>query len=189
MASQSFVTPEQYLELERKGEFRHEYIEGEIVAMAGAGLNHSRIITNAILQLGRQLGDGPCEIAVLDVRLKAADVFTYPDLMVFCGPAKLLDKRPDTVTDATVVMEVLSPSTRNWDLRGKFAYYRSVPSLTDYVIVEQGSVKASHHVRQPDGSWLLRDFSGSDAIIDLRSIGCKLNLGELYKRVVFAEDA
>jgi Uma2 family endonuclease len=183
------MTPAQYLEIEPTAEVRHEYIEGEVVEVPRRRVNHSRIVTSAVLQLGAQLGDDPNEIAITGVRLKAGNILTYPDLMVFCGPAKLLDKRPDTVTDATVVMEVLSPSTRNWDLRGKFAYYRSVPSLTDYVIVEQGSVKASHHVRQPDGSWLLRDFSGSDAIIDLRSIGCKLNLGELYKRVVFAEDA
>jgi Uma2 family endonuclease len=109
--------------------------------------------------------------------------------MVISRPAKLPDNQGDILTSATVIMEVLPRSIRNSHLGDKFANYRLLSALVEYVVVQQTSVKATCYLRQPDGSWLLRDFFGTDAIIDLRSIGCKLNLGELYKRVVFAEDA
>ena len=107
---------------------------------------------------------------------------------MLCGPVKLLERRNDTVTDATVIAEVLSPSTRSWDLGQKFEYYRTLPSLAEYLLVEQKAIRASHYVRQPDGSWLLRDLGGPDAVIEFRSVGCKVNLGELYERVEIVPD-
>ena len=179
------LTPDEYLELESKAEFRSEYIAGEMVAMSGASFSHNQIVMNLSALLWNQLRGGPCGVVTTDLRLQAANrkLYTYPDLLVLCDPVKLLEKRNDTVTDATVIAEVLSPSTRSWDLGQKFEYYRTLPSLAEYLLIEQKAIRASHYVRQPDGSWLLRDLVGPDAAIELHSVGCKVSLGELYERV------
>lgn len=137
--------------------------------------------------LNQQLRDRPCAVAGSDLRLycKPAQVLTYPDIVAFCEPAQFPDGDEDTLTDATVIIEVLSPSTRNFDRGEKFHYYRGLPSLTDYLLLEQDAIHAELYTRQPDGAWLLRELSGSDKDIDLRSIGCTLRLGTLYERVTF----
>jgi Uma2 family endonuclease len=114
-------------------------------------------------------------------------VLTYPDLVVFCEPAQFLGgdngEEQDTLTDAVVIVEVLSRSTRNFDRGGKFHCYRGLPSFSEYLLIEQDSIRAEHYVRQPDGSWLLRELSGHEAEIGLDSISCRLQLGTLYERV------
>ena len=194
MATQAspLFTAEQYIELESKAEFRSEYIAGEIVAMSGASLAHNQVVGNIHALLWNQLRGHHCRVIATDLRLQTArkKLMTYPDLMILCAPVKMLENRTDTVTDATVIIEVLSPSTRSWDLGQKFEYYRTLPSLAEYLVVEQRTMRAAHHSRQPDGSWLLRDIAGPDATIELNSVGCKVNLGELYERVeIEAEEA
>jgi hypothetical protein len=111
----AYFTPDQYLEIERKAEFRSEYINGEMFAMSGGTPNHARIVVNAVRRLDEQLDGRPCEAFGGDLRVFSAKekVFTYPDILVVCGPQQLLDNRRDTLTDATVIIEVLSPSTKN----------------------------------------------------------------------------
>ena len=187
MATQAnpLLTAEQYLELETRAEFRSEYIAGEMIAMSGASLDHNQIVGNIHALLWNQLRGNHCRVIATDLRLQTArrKMMTYPDLMVLCGPVKMLENRTDTVTDATLIIEVLSASTRSWDLGQKFEYYRSLPSLAEYLVVEQKAMRASHHSRQPDGSWLLRDLAGPEAVIKLDSIQCTLTLAALYERV------
>ncbi len=181
------TTVEQYLEIERKSEFRSEYLNGQIFAMSGGTLYHARIVRNALSTLAEQLRGKPCEPVSSDLRLFCAlhDLFTYPDIVVVCGPGKFLDSRRDTITDATIVVEVLSPSTVNYDRGEKFRYYRSLESFSEYLLVAQDAVRAEHHVRQPDGSWLFREFTAPGSEIELRSIGCRVKLESLYERVEF----
>jgi Uma2 family endonuclease len=181
------LTVEQYLETERAAEFRSEYLNGEVFAMAGGGRNHALIAMEVGARLNEQLRGRPCAVAGSDLRLycKTAKVLTYPDLVVFCEPARFLDNDRDTLIDATVVVEVLSRSTQNYDRGGKFHSYRGLPSFSEYLLLAQDAIRAEHSSRQQDSSWLLREFNGPDATIALESIGCRLNLGFLYERVEF----
>jgi Uma2 family endonuclease len=181
------LTPEQYLEIERKAEFRSEYINGEMFAMAGATRNHGRIAAHTLAELVDQLSGRACEATGSDTRIYSAQyrVLTYPDVVVTCGPDKFLDARRDTLTDATVIVEVLSPSTRVYDRGEKFRIYRSLPSFAEYLLLAQDEIRAEHYARQSDNSWLFREFRGPSNEIELTSIGCRLQLKSLYERVEF----
>jgi Uma2 family endonuclease len=189
MSTQSipFLSPEQYLEIERAAEFRSEYLDGQMVAMAGGTPNHAWIVSNTVSRLSEQLRGSPCGARSSDLRLFSARyrIFTYPDVMVTCGADQLLDSRADTLTDATMIVEVLSPSTKSYDRGEKFVFYRSLPSFSEYLLLSQDKIFAEHYRRQPDGAWLLREFNSSTDEIELTSIGCRLVLGSLYERVEF----
>jgi Uma2 family endonuclease len=181
------VTPELYLELERKAEFRSEYINGDMFAMSGGTWNHARIVRNTMSRLDEQLAGSSCEPVSSDIRLHSAkfDYYTYPDIVVVCGETKFLDSRKDTITDATLVVEVLSPSTKGYDRGDKFVYYRSLPSFSEYLLLSQDQILAEHHVRRPDGAWLFREHTSASDVIELTSIGCRIHLETLYQRVEF----
>jgi len=176
------VTIDQYLEAERRAEFKSEYIDGEIFPMSGASLNHAMMSAAVVAALIQQLRDRNCSVAGSDLRLycERARVLTYPDAVVFCEPARFKDGEQDTLVDATVIVEVLSPSTKNYDRSEKFHCYRGLASFTEYVLLLQSQVGAEHYVRQPDGSWLMREWSEPDTVLDLKSIDCSLRLGDLY---------
>ncbi len=189
MSSQpvSYLTHDQYLDIETAAETRSEYIAGTMYAMSGASRNHSRIVSYAESLLLNQLRGRDCEVASTDLRLfiERYSVFTYPDILVTCGPDKFLRNRTDTLTDATVIIEVLSPSTKNYDRSEKFDYYRALPSFREYLLLSQDQIGAEHHVRQPDGSWLMREYSTPSDEIRITSIGCSLRLEAVYERVQF----
>ncbi len=187
----TYLTAEQYLEIDRKAEERSEYINGEMFAMARGTRNHARIAASALRRLAEQLDGHPCEAAGSDLRLYSAQyrIFTYPDVFVTCGADQFLDDERDTLTDATVIVEVLSPSTMNYDRGEKFRFYRGLPSFAEYLLLAQDAMRAEHHVRQPDGSWLFREFTGPGDVIELKSIGCHLQLSSLYARVEFEAEA
>ena len=181
------LTVEQYLKIEREAEFRSEYLNGEVIAMAGGARNHALIAAAAVARLDEQLRDTPCAVAGSDLRLfcKSANILTYPDVVVFCEPVQFLDDDEDTLVDAVVLIEVLSRSTQNYDRGEKFRYYRELPSFREYLLLAQTEIRAEHHVRQLDGSWVFREITEPDAEIRLDSIGCRLRLGSLYSRVKF----
>jgi Uma2 family endonuclease len=189
MATQSLpqFTLEEYLKLEREAETKSEYIQGTIVAMAEPTRNHNRIKDATLSWLHQQLRGKDCEAAGSDTRLYIAayNVGTYPDVAVICGPNNFLDERKDTITDATVIVEVLSPTTQNYDIGAKFRFYQGLPSFSEYVILAQDSIRGEHHTRQQDGSWVFRRIEDPTAVIELTSIGCRLPLAALYERVEF----
>jgi Uma2 family endonuclease len=161
-------------------------------AMSGGTPNHARIALNTAMKLTEQLRGRPCEAFGADLlRLHIAkyNISTYPDVLVTCGPKQLLDARRDTLTDATVIVEVLSPSTRAYDSGEKFRIYRSLPSFSEYLLLAQDEMRAEHHASQPDNSWLFREFTGPADEIELKSIGCHLQLQSLYERVEFEAEA
>jgi len=182
-----FLTPEQYLEIERAAEYKSEYFKGQMYAMAGGSLNHARIFRNLLLSLNGQLRGRDCEVAGSDLRLQVSPsgLSTYPDIVVFCGKPKLTDQRNDTITDATVIIEVLSPSTSDYDRGFKFEQYRRIPSLKDYIVIAQDRVYLEHYVRQCDSSWILRESSDLNDAIQIPSIECSFRLSEAYERVEF----
>jgi Uma2 family endonuclease len=183
----AILSPEQYLETERAAEFRSEYLAGSMYAMAGTARNHAHIVTSAGAELYRQLKGRDCAVAISDLRLsvRAHELYTYPDIFVTCGPDQYLDNRRDTLTDATCIIEVLSPSTKNYDRGEKFRFYRALPSFREYLLLAQDEVRAEHQARQPDGSWLMREYSAPSDEIHLHSIDCRLRLADVYERVEF----
>jgi Uma2 family endonuclease len=181
------LTVAQYLEIERAADFRSEYVDGEVVAMSGGSRRHALIDMAVGARLDEQLRGRPCAVAGSDLRLysKPSQILTYPDIVVFCEPAQFLDGDEDTLTDAIVIVEILSKSTRNFDRGEKFHCYRGLPSFQEYILVDQDAIRAEHYVRQSHGAWLMRELSDPEAVLRLDSIGWHLNLGSLYKRIKF----
>jgi Uma2 family endonuclease len=180
-------TPEQYLELDRQAECRSEYVNGEILAMAGASREHNLVVTNLVRELSTRLRSKPCETYSNDMRVKVSPVrYTYPDVVVACEEPQFEDGRLDTLLNPIVVMEVLSPSTEADDRSWKFAHYRRLPTLQDYVLLSQNQPFVEHYTRQSDSLWTLAELVGLEAVLRLPSLGCELPLSDIYERVEFA---
>jgi Uma2 family endonuclease len=178
------VTVEQYLGVERKAETKSEYLDGEIFAMAGASRKHNRIVLNVAFVLDGQVKDRGCEVFASEMRVHvpATGLYTYPDVVVACGEPQFEDAEVDTLLNPILIAEVLSPSTESYDRGTKFGHYRTLSSLSEYVVIAQDSVHVEHWVRQRDG-WLLTETERIEDSIELPSIGARLALRDVYDRV------
>lgn len=184
--AQSLYTPEEYLVLERKALKKSEYLNGRIFAMAGASVEHNTITANLVRTLGNAFLGRPCRVFSSDMRVKVAatGLYTYPDVVALCADLLFDDLQRDTLINPAVIFEVLSPSTEAYDRGEKFAHYRRLESLTDYVLISQDKSRTEHFARQ--GSlWVLTEISSLDDTLILTSIGCDLPLRELYDKVDF----
>jgi Uma2 family endonuclease len=183
----TYITSEEYLELERKAEFKSEYLNGEIFAMAGASPRHVLIVNNSVIELGALLKGKSCRVFSSDLRVKipATGLFTYPDVVVLCDKPQYDAKQKDTVTNPTVIVEVLSKSTKNYDRGENFEHYRSIESFTDYVLVAQDKFHVEHFAKQADGSWLLKETNNLEDSIKIDSIDCELKLIDIYANYDF----
>jgi len=155
--------------------------------MSGASARHCDIVSNLVVTLSNRLKGRPCKATAGDLRLRVAPtgLFTYPDVIVTCGQRKFADPKPDTLTNPTVVIEVLSDSTRDYHLGRKFHHYRTNESLREYITVDQDTPHVEHHVRQPDNTWVLTDYSDLTATLTLPSLDCTLTLAEIYEEIEF----
>ena len=180
------ITPEQYLEAERVAEFKSEYYGGQSYAMAGCTIPHAHIIANFTGALFQALRGGTCFVlsSAARLRVSASGLYTYPDLMVVCGDPKYADDRRDTVLNPTLIVEVLSESTASYDRGGKFAHYRKIVSLVDYLLISQHEPRIERYVRQPEGPWARSEVRGLEATLDLPSIQCSVPMAEIYDRVL-----
>jgi Uma2 family endonuclease len=177
------LSPEEYLAFERSSEVRHEYADGEIFAMSGGTLEHSTVTANILLELGKQLPPR-CRVLTPDMRIKipATGRYVYPDGSVLWGLPEFEDDKRDTLLNPRVIIEVLSDSTEAYDRGDKFANYRSVPSLEEYVLASQKEPQIEVFTRQPDGSWLLRIFGPSERT-SIASVGCAIEVDRVYAGV------
>ena len=183
-----FVSPEDYLRLEREAESRHEYVEGKIIAMAGAGYAHNLICANLTGELYSQLRGKSYSVVGSDQRLQimSGSAFVYPDLTVVCGPPEFNEERkPDTLLNPTLLVEVLSPTTSQYDRSDKFMLYRQVPSLRQYLTLDSCSVHAELHTLAEPGRWVLTETRDLSALLDLSGIACQVPLAEVYAGVPF----
>ncbi len=183
---------EDYLGTEREcTDAKHEYVAGQVFAMVGASYNHNLIALNVAGELRQQLKGRPCTVLSSDMRLRVlvADACAYPDVVVLCDKPAFHDGRKDVLTDATLVAEVLSPSTAGYDRGGKFALYRDLPGLRQYLLIAQDRLAIDVFTRQPDGRWILEAFTDPEAAILLDSIGCTLTLRDAYDKVAFEPTA
>lgn len=179
---------EEYLAFERASAEKHEYRDGEIVAMVGASYAHNLIAMNIGASLHTRLRGKPCRVLPSDLRVQIPGkrFYTYPDLTVTCGQPHFSDDPQDTLLNPQIIVEVLSPSTEAYDRGMKFRHYRSIESLQEYVLIEQVSQRIEHFVRQANDLWLLSDATGPDATLHLPTIDCTIPLSEIYEEVVFA---
>lgn len=178
------TSPDEYLEFERASEFRHEYVDGRVIEMAGGSRRHSRIIVNATSSLHPQLRATPCEVLAVSMRVRVSKKrdYVYPDVVVTCD-ADLEDEHQDSLLNPVVVIEVLSPSTQDYDHGRKWLLYQQVPTLQEYLLIAQERPQVERYSRQPDGSWLYRLIEDPDAVLRLDSIGCTLPVSEIYDKV------
>ena len=187
MSSQAdvYLSPEEYLSIERRSETRSEYLNGEVFAMVGASREHNLIVANITGELRQQLKGRPCELYPNDMRVKipATGLYTYPDVVVVCGEPLFEDEHVDTLLNPTLIVEVLSESTESYDRGKKFGHYQTVGSLAEYLLVAQDEARIEQFVKRPDAHWLYSDTRSADGFLELSSIGCVLALKEVYDKV------
>lgn len=185
---QQWVSPEEYLEIERQAETKSEYFAGEIFAMSGASRTHNLILTNTVISLGTNLKGKNCDVYANDMRVEVnpTGLYTYPDVVIVCGEPQFEDTQEDTLLNPTVIMEVLSKSTASYDRGEKFEHYGSLPSLTDYLLIAQDRAAVEQRTRIEQG-WQLTFHYGLDAVVSLPSIGCELRLSDVYDKIQFAD--
>ncbi len=154
--------------------------------MTGASRNHNLIAANTNRSLGSQLDERPCEVYQSDMRVRvpSTGLYTYPDVVVVCGKPEFEDKELDTLLNPTLIIEVLSPSTEQYDRGKKFQDYRSIPSFREYIMIAQERAYVEHFVRQ-GVQWLFTEASTLDSVLTLSSIECTLTLSDIYKKVSF----
>ncbi len=184
----NYLSPEEYLAIERAADHKSEYHAGEMYAMAGGSREHSLIAGNIFAELHRQLKGRPCEPhgSDLRVRVSATGLYTYPDGSVACGEIQYEDGRRDTLLNPTVIVEVLSESTEAYDRGGKWRQYQTIPSLREYLLVAQDRPSIEKFTRiDHSGDWTYSVYEGLDAVVDLPSIGSTLPLREVYDRITF----
>jgi Uncharacterized protein conserved in cyanobacteria len=176
------ISLEEYLEREQESEERHEYVDGWMITMVAASWSHSAITSNIDRALGNQFLDTNCRTASRDLKvaLPAADKNAFPDLVVVCGGPEFDSDQSNLLLNPRIVVEVLSPSTMDYDRGEKFARYRQIDTLREYLLVAQDRPHVEHYARQDDGSWRFTETDGLDATITLPSVEAELPLAEIY---------
>jgi Uma2 family endonuclease len=179
-------TPAEYLALEDQAEFRSEYYNGEIIPMAGGSFNHNEIITN-ICNIKTTLRSQGYRLYSSDVRvwISKYQKFTYPDVMVVQDQPVPYDNRTDTLINPRLIIEVLSKSTEDYDLGDKFKFYRSIPDLQEYLLIDQYDLEIQHYTKSDGGFWIYRAYESIDDAIALTSINTEITVATIYEGVSF----
>lgn len=179
------MTEADYLVFEEQSEIKHEFINGELFAMTGASTNHNLICSNTITTFNSQLADKDCVVLTSDTRVKVLSKrsYRYPDITIICGQIQHFNNRVDTITNPTVLIEVLFPSTAVVDLNQKFDEYTQVDSLQAYVIIAQDEFKVRQFLREGSKKWVIAQAIGLDANLEIPSLGCELALADVYRKV------
>jgi Uma2 family endonuclease len=185
LAQQLYYTKDEYLEMEAIAAYKSEYYSGEIFAMSGGTPAHSLICVNMIRRIAEAVDSKNCRCFESNMKLEipAADAFVYPDIMLVCGEIRLAENTRDVITNPVLIIEVLSPGTESFDRGKKFEYYRSIPSLKEYVLVSQEKQIVEIYFRQNRGTWLYTVAQGLDKTILLNSIEYEIALKEIYHKV------
>ncbi len=184
-----YITPEEYLAMEEAAEFKSEYYQGEIFAMAGGSNNHNMIVGDVHTKMNLAFTGKGCIAYMSDMRLwiKADGLFTYPDVMAVCGEPKYYEGRDDTITDPVVIIEVLSKSTEEYNRVGKFKFYRSIPTLQEYVMIDQYSVHVEQYYLEAPNRWVLIEYNELSGILKFAKIDFQISLQDIYRRVKFED--
>jgi Uma2 family endonuclease len=183
-----YVTPNEYLAIEIKAETRHEYFDGRIYAMAGANLNHNFIVSNLSRKIGIFLDDKSCNLFGSDLRITtpAFDSYMYPDLSIVCDEIQIQENSFDTVTNPSVIIEVMSPSTKGYDMAFKFHYYKQIASLQEYILVDSTRNFVQVNRKKDANTWIEAiNIDDENSSFEIDAIGLQVQLKDVYRNVAF----
>lgn len=177
-------TATEYLALERAADHKNEFVNGRIYAMSGASFRHNVIVSNLVITIGARLRGGACSVVSNDQRVKVSPtgMYTYPDVVALCEPPRLEDSHGDTLLNPAVIIEVLSDSTEKYDRGEKFAHYRKIESLREYILVSQDKLRVEQYVRHGE-HWMLSEISDPAGSLHIDTLGCEIALRDVYDRV------
>jgi Uma2 family endonuclease len=181
-----FLNPQEYLTLERKAEFKSEYLDGVVYALAGASKRHNLVVANIIITLGGQLKGRPCRVypSDLKVRVPNSQRFFYPDVSVVCGDDEFADDEQDIILNPTLIVEVSSETTAAFDRGKKFLSYQQIGALQEYLLVSQDEILVEGYARQGNDTWLYTKVTGLEGKLILPSIESELALRDVYDKVI-----
>lgn len=181
--NKSKFTTEEYLQIEKDSPAKNEYFKGEIFAMAGAGPRHNVIFSNLFGELAHRLNGRPCRPYGSDLRIHIPEntLYTYPDISIICGEIVASKTDPDTAVQPTVLIEILSPSTKNYDRGGKFILYRDIPTLREFIVIDSESISIEAFRINKNGHWELEDYRSMDDTLTIPIVDVSISLKELYE--------
>jgi Uma2 family endonuclease len=184
---QRYYTPQEYLQLEERADYKSEYIDGQIIPMAGGSTNHNRIAGNLYAALNFAFRQQNYEVFIGDVRLWMPEqrIYTYPDVMVVAGETEYFNNRTDTITNPQVIVEVLSESTQGYDRAGKFAAYRAIASFQEYLLIDQTRIQVEQYSKTGKKQWSFYEYDEEDNAVTLTSVPFQISFLELYSKVKF----
>ncbi|HEX8491494.1 MAG TPA: Uma2 family endonuclease [Pyrinomonadaceae bacterium] len=179
-----YLTPEEYLAVERRAEYKSEYVDGVMYAMSGASFKHNVMVVNIIAELGQQLKGRPYYVLTSDIKVRMPDSrkFFYPDVSVVCGEPQFHDERSDVILNPTLIVEVLSESTSGFDRGEKFQAYQQLDSLREYLLISQDKIFIEQFVRQSREKWIYIAMVGLESSLALPSVECTLSLKAVYDK-------
>lgn len=185
--TQEKYTVEQYLSLEEKAEFKNEYRNGEIIKMAGGTINHNEIAGNLCAHLKFGLRKQNYRVFINDVKLYIPEynIYTYPDLMIIADEPINQENSDTTIINPLLIIEVLSSSTQEYDRGKKFKYYRSIPELQEYILIDQYQYEIEQFAKNKEGKWVLTEYENEQNILKLESINWEISLTDIYEKVNF----
>lgn len=186
---QHYFTEEQYLALEETAEDKSEYLDGEIIPMTAGSTNHNQIAGNLYIALSLALKKQNYRIFIGDVRLWVPKVrlYTYPDVMVILGEPEYHNNRTDMITNPQVIVEVLSKSTKNYDRSDKFAFYKTLSTFREYILIDQTKIKVEQYSKTENKRWLYREYDEEDTALVFNSFQVEVPLSAIYKKVNFEQ--
>jgi Uma2 family endonuclease len=180
-----YISEKDYLETERLALEKHEYYKGEVFAMSGASIAHNKIFSNSFLDIGNQLKGKNCQPYGSDLRIHIPKntLFTYPDISIICGEVATTDDKFDTITNPSVIIEILSSSTRNYDKGEKFTLYREIDSLQEYILIDSERIIVEKFIRNADNSWQLTEYKTIEQSFSITTVGIEMHLLDIYDGV------
>ncbi len=187
--AEKLYTEEEYLAFEREAEEKHELIDGEIVAMAGASRRHNLIGLNVATEIRFQLKGKNCETYANDMRVRMRrGRYSYPDVVVVCGEPQFADEEFDVLLNPTVVVEVLSKSTRFRDKTEKLEAFLKMESVRECLLIEQDERHIEHYIKQTPKQWLVKIYEEPDESVVLESVECEISLANIYTQIEFKKE-
>jgi Uma2 family endonuclease len=188
VTEKQYYSPEEYLAREDAADYKSEYIDGEIIPMAGGSINHNQIALNFSTELNFAFKKLDYRVFMSDVRLwiPSRRIYTYPDVMIVAGEPEYLNERTDMITNPRVIIEVLSESTQGYDQKGKFEFYRTIPSFEEYLLIDQTKIYVEQYSKTANKRWSFREYDVEDEAIALVSVQFEISLEDVYNKVKFA---
>lgn len=179
----NYVSPDEYLIMERASEEKHEYFDGYVVAMSGARLKHNQVAANLMIDIGSFLKDKTCQVLPSDMRVAtpARDAYMYPDVTIVCNEPKLEDEKFDTLINPTVIFEIWSPSTQNQDKGYKLIHYKNIPSLKEYIMIDTAKRLIHLMRKEANGAWRFEEINDSTGELYIEAINFKISFTDLYR--------